>query len=88
MIRVGDRAKIVISKQLIDMQLIPLAARWGTVMSVATTNKKNPGAWIKLDVKFKDVLCWFVPIQSIRIPYSETEIEKKKRNNLINSTIL
>ena len=41
MIKVGDRAKIVISKQLFEMQLIPLVARWGTVMSI-TKSKRNP----------------------------------------------
>ena len=84
MIKVGDRAKIVISKQLFEMQLIPLVARWGTVMSI-TKSKRNPGVWLKLDNKFKSLYYWFIPIQSIRIPYNEEAIEKNRRNNLLNT---
>lgn len=87
MIKTGDRARIVISPSLIDMQLIPLASRWGTIMSIVG-NKKNPGVWVKLDKRYKNLFYWFIPIQSIRTPFNEDVVEKKKKNNILNLMIL
>lgn len=84
MIELGDRVRIVISPALIDMQLIPLASRWGSVVKVER-NGRNPGAWVRLDRRFKDLYCWFIPMKSIRTPLNENTIDRKKRKELINT---
>lgn len=84
MIKEGDRAKIVISPSLIDMQLIPLVSRWGTVVGTVK-NKRNPGVWLKLDKEYKKEEFWFIPIKSIRTPMNKTVVEKKRNGNLLNT---
>lgn len=84
MIEQGDRVRIVISPALIDMQLIPLASRWGSVIKVER-NSRNPGAWVRLDKRYNDLYSWFVPMKSIRTPLSENTIDRKKRKELINT---
>lgn len=87
MIRVGDRAKIVISDSLIDMKLIPLAARWGTIVGIVE-NERNPGVWIRLDVRFNELFCWFVPMKSIRVQEKKIDREMRERKNFINSVMI
>lgn len=82
MINVGDKVKIVYSRQLADMKMIPFVNRTGEVLEIKVKNTKTPGIWLKILNELDEAEEWFVPIQSIRTQ----EYYYRKRNTKFLST--
>ena len=82
MIKVGDQVKIVYSRQLADMKMIPFANMTGEIIAIKIKDTKIPGAWVKLINKLGEVEEWFVPIQSIR---TKEYYYRKKNTKMLKS---
>ena len=75
MIKVGDEVRIVISKQLMDMGMLPFVNRWGKILEIKSRNIHTPGVWLEILNDFDEPEEWFVPMQSIRT--KEYDLQKK-----------
>jgi hypothetical protein len=82
MIKIGDKVKIVYSRQLAEMKMIPLASKMGIVLDIKIKNTNTPGVWLRITNELDESEEWFVPIQSIR---TKEYYYRKKNMKIIKS---
>lgn len=63
---IGDYILIVPSKELAEMQLMPIAFRHGKIVEIRNNNYGVYGAWVELvGEPYYGEQEWFIPIESI-----------------------
>lgn len=76
MVREGDEARIIYSKELSELRLVGLAGQRG-VITKCVLSGKNPGVFIHIEIGKNKGEEWFIPLQSIQTPSDVNKIRNK-----------
>ena len=84
MIKEGEEAKIIYSRELADMRLICLVGQRG-VITKCVISGRMPGAYIQIEVGKNKGEEWYIPLKSIQ---TASDVNKIRNMAILRSTKL